>query len=158
MSAVEDQRNKRSRGRLRSAIAVGILSFLVCGLLFPLLITGLGQLVFPHQAQGSLARFQGRTVGSFVAVNSTDYSSPAFFHLRNDSASGFDPDITLQDALSQVPRVSNATGIPAATLQSVVDQHIEGVWWVFGSPYVNVQRLNLLLLQEFPSAYSSYSN
>src|SRR6266849_5583155 len=143
--------------RARPIVGVAVISLLLCGLLFPLLITGVAQLLFPSQANGELAYVNGHPVGSVVAVNSTDYSLPAFFHLRNNSASGFDPDTTLQDAQSQIPRISGATGIPASTLEGVVNQNVEGVWWVFGSPYVNVQRMNLILVAEFPTAYANYT-
>jgi K+-transporting ATPase ATPase C chain len=150
--------NPRTKSRhVRPIVGVAVISLLVCGLLFPLLITGVAQLLFPYQANGELAYVNGHAVGSVVAANSTDYSLPAFFHLRNNSASGFDPDITLQDAQSQIPRISSATGIPGATLEGVVNHNVEGVWWVFGSPYVNVQKVNLLLVAQFPSAYANFT-
>jgi potassium-transporting ATPase KdpC subunit len=142
---------------VRPIIGVAVVSLLVCGLLFPLVVTGVAQLVFPYQAKGELASLNGHTVGSVIAVNSTDYSLPVFFHPRNDSASGFDPDITLQDAQSQVLRISGETGIPSSTLQGIVNQNVEGVWWMFGSQYVNVQKVNLLLIGQFPSIYANYT-
>jgi len=153
--------NKKS-SHVRPVIAIAVVSLLLCGLFFPLVVTGVAQLVFPNQANGELAYLPGNPVpvGSVIAVNSTDYSQPIFFHLRNDSASGFDPDIPLQgpgSADSQIPGISNATGIPASTLQAIVNQHIEGVWWVFGSPYVNVQKVNLILMGEFPAVYANYT-
>jgi potassium-transporting ATPase KdpC subunit len=153
---VDASRNPKA-SHVRPIFVVAMISLLICGLLFPLVVTGVAQLVFPYQANGELAHLDGRTVGSVVAVNSTDYSQPVFFHLRNDSASGFDPDITLQDAQSQIPAISKATGIPESTLQGVVNQEVEGVWWVFGSPYLNVQKVNLLLINEFPSVYAKYT-
>lgn len=152
----ENSRKPSKSSHVRPIVAVAIVSLLVCGLFFPLVVTGVAQLVFPYQANGELQTLNGRTVGSVIAVNSTDYTRPVFFHLRNDTASGFDPDITLQEARSQIPGISNATGIPATALQTLVDQHTEGVWWVFGSPYVNVQELNLLLVSDYPSVYASY--
>jgi len=149
--------NAKKSKHVRPIIGVAVVSLLVCGLLFPLVVTGVAQLIFPYQANGELATLNGHTVGSVVAVNSTDYSQPVFFHLRNDSASGFDPDITLQEAQSQIPGISNATGISASTLQGIVDQNVEGVWWIFGSPYVNVQKVNLLLVGQFPSVYANYT-
>jgi len=155
----ESNTDKGSKAsHVRPIVAVAVVSLLLCGILFPLVVTGVAQLVFPYQANGELASLNGQTVGSVVAVNSTDYSQPFFFHLRNDSASGFDPDITLQDAQSQIPRVSNATGIPASTLQGIVNQNIEGEWWIFGSPYMNVQKVNLLLINQYPAQYPEYSN
>jgi len=149
--------NTTKSSHVRPIIAVAVVSLLLCGFLFPLVVTGVAQLVFPYQANGELASLNGHTVGSVVAVNSTDYTLPIFFHLRNDSASGFDPDITLQDAQSQIPGISNATGISASTLQGIVNQNTEGVWWIFGSPYVNVQKVNLLLINDFPKVYANYT-
>jgi potassium-transporting ATPase KdpC subunit len=157
---MEEPNSKRKSSHVRPIIALAVVSFLVGGLLFPLLVTGVSQLVFPYQANGELASVNGHVVGSVIAVNSTDYSQPVFFHLRNDSASGFDPDIPLQgadSADSQIPGISNATGIPASTLQGIVNQNVQGVWWIFGSPYVNVQKVNLMLMQEFPAVYANYT-
>jgi K+-transporting ATPase ATPase C chain len=150
----------RKSSHVRPIIAVAVVSLLLCGILFPLVVTGVAQLVFPYQANGELASLDGHTVGSVIGVNSTDYTAPVFFHLRNDSASGFDPDVPLVglgSADSQIPSISDATGIPASTLHAIVNQNVEGVWWVFGSPYVNVQRLNLILINEFPSVYANYT-
>ncbi len=74
----------------------------------------IGQVFFPNQANGDLVQLNGQTVGSnLIAQN---FTLPIFFHTRNEtaspSASGVDPDITLQDAYSQIPQISNATGIP----------------------------------------------
>jgi len=151
--------NKKS-SHVRPIIAIAMVSLLLCGILFPLVVTGVAQLVFPYQANGELASPYGHTVGSVIAVNSTDYTKPIFFHLRNDSASGFDPDIPLQgpgSADSQIPGISNATGISASTLQAIVNQNVEGVWWIFGSPYVNVQKVNLVLIGQFPAVYANYT-
>ncbi len=153
----ESSTNRGKSRHVRPIIGIAVVSLLVCGLLFPLVVTGVAQLFFPYQANGELASLNGHTIGSVIAVNSTDYSQPVFFHLRNDSASGFDPDIVLQDAQSQIPRISAATGIPASTLQGIVSQNVEGVWWIFGSPYVNVQKVNLLLIGQFPSVYANYT-
>lgn len=159
---MEDSKANRRRksSHVRPIIAVSVVSLLLCGLLFPLVITGVAQVVFPYQANGELATLNGHVVGSVIAVNSTDYTQPVFFHLRNDSASGFDPDIPLQgpgSANSQISGISNATGIPASTLQGIVNQNVEGVWWIFGSPYINVQKVNLLLINDFPKVYANYT-
>ena len=152
----DSNHNPKSRN-VRPIIGVAVVSLLVCGLFFPLLITGVAQLLFPYQANGELAYVNGHPVGSVVAVNSTDYSLPVFFHLRNNTASGYDPNVTVQDAQSQIPRISGATGIPASALQGVVNQNVEGVWSIFGAPYVNVQKVNLQLVAQFPSVYSNYT-
>src|SRR5713226_10050053 len=103
------------------AVRLAVISLVLCGLVFPLVITGFAQLIFPSQANGSLVQLHGKAVGSSLIAQS--FSKPIFFHPRNDSASGVDPDITVQDAHSQISRISSATGISVETLQQVVNQN-----------------------------------
>jgi K+-transporting ATPase ATPase C chain len=49
---------------LRPALVLFTVLTLVTGLLYPLLVTGVAQAVFPHQANGSLTLRDGQTVGS----------------------------------------------------------------------------------------------
>ena len=137
---------------------IAIISLLLCGVVFPLLVTGVGQVLFPYQANGEIVQVHGHSVGSnLIAEN---FTLPIFFHSRapGDSASGVDPDITIQDADSQISRIGNATGIPISAIQGVVNQNVEGVWWVFGSPYINVQKVNIALITEYPSVYKNFTS
>jgi K+-transporting ATPase ATPase C chain len=136
------------------AIRLAVISLILCGLVFPLVITGFAQLIFPSQANGSLVQFHGKQVGSSLIAQ--NFSLPIFFHPRNDSASGVDPDITVQDAFSQIPRINSATGISVDLLQQIVNQNEEDTVWIFGTPYVNVLRLNLALIKSGNSAYNSF--
>jgi K+-transporting ATPase ATPase C chain len=144
----------------RPVIALAVLSLLMCGLLFPLVVTAISQAVFPTQANGSLVQLGNRTVGSSYIDNG--FTLPIFFHGRNESnsltasASGVDPDITLQDALSQVSRIHNATGIPTANLTSLVIAHEQFTMIITGDPYVNVLQLNLALISSNSDVYSAY--
>ncbi len=129
---------------------------LLCGLVFPLLVTGFAQVLLHDQANGSIAHLNGsngRSVGSYLIAQ--NFPSPFFFHSRNVtlSASGVDPDITLEDALSQIPRISAATNITQSDLSRLVGQNIERTSWILGDEYVNVLRLNLALIQEYQSTY-----
>lgn len=63
--------------------------------------------------------------------------------LVTTSGSGYDPDITPADAFVQVPMVSEATGIPQATLRSLIAKETNGAELGFlGSPYLVVLQLN----------------
>jgi K+-transporting ATPase ATPase C chain len=137
-------------------IRLAALSLIVCGLLFPLIVTGLAQLFFPSQANGSIVKLNGHDVGSSLIAQ--NFTSPMFFHARNDSASGVDPDITVQDAYLQIPSISSATGgnVSSAALESIVDQNIERTLWIAGDQYVNVLNLNLLLINEYPQVYHEF--
>jgi len=134
---------------------LAVISLILCGLAFPLLLTGVAQVLLPYQANGSLVQLNGRHVGSILIAQS--FSSPMFFHPRNDSASGVDPHITLEDAYSQIPRVHAATRIPAEVLRTIIDQNIERTLWVAGEPYVNVLKINLILIQRYPTIYKAFT-
>jgi K+-transporting ATPase ATPase C chain len=126
----------------------------VCGLFYPLLITGLAQALFPYQANGEIALHNGQQVGSYLI--SQNFTLPQFFHPRNDSASGVDPDITIQDAYSQIPRIQqalNSTQVSNEILTQLVNKNTEGTYWILGTPYVNVLRLNLALINQYPDKY-----
>ena len=147
----------KNKSEYGATIRLAFISLVLCGLIFPLLVTGVAQVLLPYQANGDIVRFHGRNVGSSLIAQ--DFESPMFFHSRNAtlSASGVDPDITLQDAYSQIPRIQNATGISSDALKQMVDQNIERTMWIAGDPYVNVLNLNLLLIGKYPSIYASFS-
>lgn len=151
-----EQKEKWNLKNLKPIIGLALVSLLICGLFFPLLITGLGQVFFPYQANGELVKLNGQAVGSnLIAQN---FTLPIFFQTRDQSqsASGVDPDITLQQAYSQIPRISNATGIAADSLTNMVNQNQEGTLWIFGNPYVNVLQINLALIRTYPSIYNGF--
>ena len=145
----------KEKMNFKPIIGLAVVSLLICGLFFPLLVTGIAQVFFPYQANGEILHLNGKPIGSNLIAQT--FTLPIFFHPRNDSASGVDPDITLQDAYSQIPGISNATGISSEALTNIVNQNQEGTLWIFGSPYVNVLRVNLELIKEYPSAYSGFS-
>lgn len=62
---------------LRPALSLLILFTLVTGLLYPLAVTGLGQLFFPWQANGSVLTRDGRPVGS--ALIGQNFTAPGDF-------------------------------------------------------------------------------
>lgn len=148
------------QSHLRPIIGLTIISLLICGFFFPLLITGIAQSALPNQANGDLAQLDGRTLGSFLIDN--NFTAPIFFHTRNESnplnasASRVDPDITIGEAYSQIPRISNWTGISQNELKNIVNSNEQGTFWIFGSPYVDVLKINLVLIQSYPSIYKDY--
>jgi K+-transporting ATPase ATPase C chain len=58
----------------------------ICGIIYPLLMVGLAQWLFPHQANGSLVSLHGRTVGSSLIcqefVNTKGQPLPQYFQPR----------------------------------------------------------------------------
>jgi K+-transporting ATPase ATPase C chain len=154
-----EQKPKWNLKNLRPIIGITLVSLLICGILFPLVITGIGQVFFPYQANGELVQLNGKNAGS--ALIAQNFTSPIFFQTRNEtaspSASGVDPDITLQQAYSQIPGISDATGISVGSLTNLVNQNQQGTLWIFGSPYVDPLQLNLLLIKDYPLIYGNFT-
>lgn len=69
----------------RQAVSVTVVLMLICGLLFPCLLTGLSSVLFPHQAGGSLITVNGTAVGAeHVGQEFTQdcymWSRPSVYH------------------------------------------------------------------------------
>jgi K+-transporting ATPase ATPase C chain len=66
--------------------------------------------------------------------------------LVTTSGSGYDPDISPQDAIVQIPMVSKATGIASSRLRTLITKESHGAQWGFlGSSYIDVLQLNQAL-------------
>ena len=77
------------RQNLRIAILMTVVTTVLFGLLYPLAVTGLGQLFFPAQANGGLILKDGQIVGSQLIGQ--PFFSPVYFHSRPSAAgNGYD--------------------------------------------------------------------
>jgi len=63
--------------QLRAAVVVLFALTVVTGIAYPLLVTGIAQVAFPHQANGSLITKDGKTLGSSLIGQSFD--DPKYF-------------------------------------------------------------------------------
>ncbi len=142
------------------SIRIVVLMIITTGIAYPLLVTAIGQTALPYQSNGSQVVLNGKVVGSELI--SQNFNSTKFFQPRNstDSGSGVDPDITPDMAFSQIPRISNATGIPVNALKTLVELDIErnkdtnGL--LFAPDYVRVLNINTELVKQYPDMYKEF--
>jgi K+-transporting ATPase ATPase C chain len=185
------------RAQIRPALMALLIFNVLTGLAYPLVVTGISRLIFPHQANGSLIEANGNVIGSTLIGQQFD--APTYFwgrlsatgpypynaaassgsnfgptnpallddvkariaalkaadplntqlipvDLVTSSGSGLDPDISVEAALYQVPRIARVRGISVDSLIGLVNQFTEGRQLGFlGEPRVNVLKLNLAL-------------
>lgn len=74
---------------LITAILMTIATTILLGIIYPLAVTALAQLIFPRQANGQLIHRDGKTIGSSILGQS--FSTPGYFHSRPSFAgNGYD--------------------------------------------------------------------
>ena len=71
------------------ALRMTVVTLLLTGLAYPLVLTGIAQAAFPHRANGSLVTSEGRVVGSELIAQA--FAKPAYFQPRPSAAgNGYD--------------------------------------------------------------------
>lgn len=95
---------------IRPAIVVLVALTLITGLVYPLVMTGIAEVIFPDQAQGSLIRRNGEVVGS--ALIGQEFTSDKYFHGRPSATTAPDP----KDPTKTVPAPYNAANSGGSNL------------------------------------------
>lgn len=114
------------KAQLRPALMILLILILITGLLYPLTVSGLAQLFFPHQANGSLIKRENKIVGSELIGQYFD--APRYFWGRPSATAPF-PYNAAASAGSNLgptnPALDNAVKVRIAALKaSDPDNHI----------------------------------
>jgi potassium-transporting ATPase KdpC subunit len=96
--------------QIRPAIVILVALTLVTGLAYPLAMTGIAQVLFPYQAQGSLIERNGTVVGSELIGQV--FESDKYFHGRPSATTAPDPN----DSTKTVPAPYNAANSGGSNL------------------------------------------
>jgi K+-transporting ATPase ATPase C chain len=93
-ATVAEPKGESTLSHLVTSVLYTIVTVIVLGLLYPLVMTGLGMLIFPHQANGSFVENNGKVVGSEIIGQL--WTKPQYFQGRPSAAgkNGYDPTST----------------------------------------------------------------
>ncbi len=108
---------------IRPAIVMILLMTALTGLLYPLAMTGVAQLVFPHQANGSLIEKDGKVLGSTLIGQ--NFTKPGYFHGRPSATTDVDP----KDPNKTVPapyNAANSGGSNAGPTSKALVERVQG--------------------------------
>ena len=71
------------------AVLMTVVTTILLGIIYPLVVTGLAQLIFPDKANGQLIARDGKIIGSRIIGQS--FTGPGYFHSRPSAAgTGYD--------------------------------------------------------------------
>lgn len=95
---------------IRPAIVLVLALTAITGLAYPLVMTGIAGVIFPHQARGSLIEREGKIIGSELIGQ--NFASDRYFHGRPSATTGPDP----ADPAKSVPVPYNAANSMGSNL------------------------------------------
>ena len=109
--------------RLMTAIRMTVVLTILTGILYPVAMTGLGRLLFPAQANGSLIEQNGTVIGS--ALIGQNFDAPGYFHGRPSAAGDKGYDATSSGGSNLGPTNKTLIATVATRVKSLVEKNPE---------------------------------
>lgn len=195
---------KDMKGIILKVVGLIVCFTVICGVVYPFIVTAITNLCFPNQATGSMIEINGKTYGSsllaqefttdeylwgrIMNLDTTTYidtdGKPLFYAYPSNisptseefeklvadrverikssnpdatveeipvdlvtcSGSGLDPDISVNAATYQIPRIAKARGIEESEVENIIKKYTtHRLLGIFGEETVNVLKVNLAL-------------
>jgi K+-transporting ATPase ATPase C chain len=108
---------------IRPAIVVLLALTLITGLVYPLAMTGIAEVIFPRQAAGSLIEMNGKVVGSELIGQ--DFLSDKYFHGRPSATTAPDPSDPAK-TVSAPYNAANSGGSNLGPSNKALIDHVQG--------------------------------
>lgn len=105
---------------IRPAIVVLVVLTLICGLVYPLAITGIAQVLFPYQANGSMIERDGHVVGSELIGQA--FGSDKYFHGRPSATTAPDPNDSTKTVAAPYNAVNSGGSNLAPSNKALIDR------------------------------------
>src|SRR5215475_9821870 len=105
---------------IRPAIVMILAMTVLTGLIYPLAMTGIAQVAFPYQANGSLIKRDGKVIGS--ALIGQNFTSDKYFHGRPSATTEPDPNDSTKTVATPYAADNSAGSNLGPTSKVLVDR------------------------------------
>src|SRR5262245_25468224 len=105
---------------IRPAIVLVLGLTIITGFIYPLVMTGIAGVLFPHQAQGSLIEKDGKVIGSELIGQ--QFTSDKYFHGRPSATTGSDPNDPSKTVAAPYNAVNSGGSNLGPTNKALIDR------------------------------------